>query len=416
MPAYSFTVFFFSLSFSQTLEKSINSSEFGVERNFKINLPAGYKTDTVKKYPIAIVLDDDYLFDLYVGNSKVFAESDLAPDQIVVGVKTNYDANKDVSIVKNNGGLTTNAKKFYNFIAKELVPYLEKNLKTSPFLTIAGQGKSANFLTHFLKEPQPIFNAYVAISPTLNGNSLNLFSSYNLKRFSNIDNTFFMYLSDNNLTSEKRRLLSQQLNDGLVNLEAENLIVTHDKFDNSPNLPTAISSAVPHALSVIFEKYARISKKEYDEVIKDMTPLDAIEYLENRYIEIDYLYGTNLNVRMEDILAIEDIVTDQQDGDYLRVLGEFTMIKHPDSPLGEYYTGMFYELGKDYERADTYYRSGYGKMDPSDPNTDKFYQNIERITKLKGSQPEDELLPLEEEPLEEELPQEGNPEENLQQE
>jgi len=212
-------------------------------------------------------------------------------------------------------------------------------------------------------------------------------------------------------------LFSEELKDGIDGLQVENLTFTYDKFKKAPNLPAAISYSIPNALSVIFEKYARISKKEYNEVIKEMPPLDAIEYLEKRYIEIDYLYGTNLNVRMEDILAIEGIVMDQQDGDYLRVLGEFTMIKHPNSPLGEFYTGMFYELGEDYERADTYYRSGYGKMDPSDPKADQFYKNIERIIKLQASKPKEEPLPLEEEFLEEELPQEdSNPEENLEQE
>ena len=57
-----------------------------------------------------------YLFDLYLGNSKVFAEADLAPQQIVVGIDTDYEANKDVSIVKNNGGLTKTAQKFYNYM------------------------------------------------------------------------------------------------------------------------------------------------------------------------------------------------------------------------------------------------------------------------------------------------------------
>ena len=99
---------------------------------------------------------------------------------------------------------------------------------------------------------------------------------------------------------------------------------------------------------------------------------------------------------------------DRQEGDYLRVLGDFTMIKHPNSPLGDYYFGMFYELGKDYERADSYYKTGYGKMDPSDPNTDKFYQNIERIQRLAESAPKEEPLPLDDIPLEEEQPQEEN--------
>ena len=181
-------IFSLAISFAQgeTIEKQINSTSFNRARTIKIHLPEGYKTDTVKKYPIAIVLDNDYLFDLYLGNSKVFAEADLAPQQIVVGIDTDYEANKDVSIVKNNGGLTKTAQKFYNYIAKEVVPFLETNLKTSPFLTIVGQGNAGNFLTHFLKEQQPIFNAYIAISPSFNKDTQNLFSTYNLKRYGNI--------------------------------------------------------------------------------------------------------------------------------------------------------------------------------------------------------------------------------------
>ncbi len=396
-----FFSFFFCFGQGEIIERNINSTELATSRTIKIHLPQGYKTDTVKKYPVAIVLDNNYLFDLYVGNSKVFAQADIAPQQIVVGVETNFEKNQDVSVVANNGILTKNANKFYNFIGKEVLPFLETNLKTSPFTTIVGQGEAANFLTHFLKENKLLFNAYVAISPAFNKDTQNLFATYNLKRMSSMDNTFFLYVSDNNLSSKDTQLIFNQLNEGINNLQLENLITKFDSFESAENLATSLSVPIPHALTEIFRKYARISKREYDEKIKDLAPLDAIEYLENRYIEIDYLYGSNLNVRMQDILAIESIVMDQQDGDYLRVLGDFTMIKHPDSPLGEFYTGMYYELGKDYERADTYYRSGYGKMDPSDPNADKFYSNLERITKLIENGPKEEELPLEDEPMEE---------------
>ena len=133
------------------------------------------------------------------------------------------------------------------------------------------------------------------------------------------------------------------------------------------------------------------------------------EYLESKYIEIDYLYGTNLNVRFEDIYAIEGIVIDKLDGDYLRVLGDFVMIKHPGSHLGEYYVGMYHELGRNYEQALFYYKEAYGKMDLSDPNTELFYENIIRIELAMENAPKDEPLEEfldEEAPMEEEQPQE----------
>lgn len=405
-------LFIVSIGYGQTIEKQINSLEFNKNRSLKIHLPKGYKNDTIKKFPLVIVLDNGYLFDLFVGNSTVFAEADLAPQQIVVGLDTDYARNQDVSTVTKNGDLTKNGRKFYNYIKKEVIPYLEANLKASPFLTIAGQGKAGNFITHFLKEQKPIFNAYLAISPTFNESTPNLFSTYNLKRLDDIDNQFYLYVSNNNSSSKQEKDIGALLKEGIEGLALEKLHVKFDVFTDSQNLPTAISASIPYAFTHIFDLYGAISKKEFEEKIKELAPLEAIKYLEDKYIDTEYLFGTNMNVRLEDIYAIEGIVMDRQDGDYLRVLGDFAMIKHPHSPLGDYYVGMFHELGKDYEKADFYYKSGYGKMDPSDPNADAFYQNIERVAKLAAAQPKDEEIPLDDEPLDEENPDEETPEED----
>ena len=44
-------------------------------------------------------------------------------------------------------------------------------------------------------------------------------------------------------------------------------------------------------------------------------------------------------------------------------------------------------------------------MDPSDPNANAFYENINRVSKLKESQPNEEII-------EEELPDDNNNEED----
>ena len=52
----------------------------------------------------------------------------------------------------------------------------------------------------------------------------------------------------------------------------------------------------------------------------------------------------------------------------------------PSSPLGDYYIGRYYESGNNIKKALKYYKIGYGKMDPSDPNSDAFYENILRLS------------------------------------
>jgi hypothetical protein len=51
----------------------------------------------------------------------------------------------------------------------------------------------------------------------------------------------------------------------------------------------------------------------------------------------------------------------------------------PSSPLGEYYIGRYYESSKMYKKALNYYKIGFGKMNPSDPNADAYYENILRL-------------------------------------
>ncbi|MDP5106291.1 MAG: hypothetical protein NWQ31_08980, partial [Polaribacter sp.] len=137
--------------------------------------------------------------------------------------------------------------------------------------------------------------------------------------------------------------------------------------------------AIPRALTKVFEVYSGITKEEYDKNIKDLAPLDAISYLENKYLEIEFLFGSSLGIRESDIFAIENIIIEKENGDRLRDFGKMILKIFPSSPLGDYYIGRYYESGKMIKKAITQYKIGYGKMDPADPNADAFYENILRL-------------------------------------
>ena len=382
----------------KTITKSIDSKELNTKRNVKIFLPKNYTKNVKINYPVAIVLGDEYLFDLYVGTAKLFANADKAPRQIVVGIDMKSSYSKDVSILESSNLLTSNAIHFYNFIKHELIPFLERSYRTSPFITIAGEGKGANFITHFLKEPEPIFNAYICATPEFAKYSPEIIKSYSPKRLENMDNTFFIYASNSKAhTTDELFRRFNEINTFLTSFEAKNLHVIFDKSENSPGFLSTIAETIPRAMTSIFSIYSKISKSEYEKNIKDLAPLEAIKFLEKKYIDIQYLYGSNLNVRLDDIYAIEGIVIDKQDGDYLRVLGDFVKIKYPELHLGDYYTGKYYELKKNYEKADFYYKASYGKMNPSDPNANELYKNIKRVNDLLENQKLEKNEPIEEE-------------------
>ena len=375
-------LFIFSISaFGQRLiTKKYESEELQDIRILRVHLPSGYDNDTIANYPLTIILDSEYMFDLYVGNSKLYSHTDKAPKQIVVGIEMANTRIRDGGFDETkNSELTADGKRFYNFIKDEALPYIEGNFKTSPFLTIVGNGISANLLTHFLKEETPLFNAYICLNPTFSPDISIQMESYDLDKLSAIDNTYYFYFNDGEFISNEKQARIGLLKDYLSSLSVKNFNVKYDFIKDSPSNISAIAEGIPRALNKVFEIYSGINKEEFETKIKNLSPLDAISYLENKYIEIDYLFGANLGIREIDIIAIENIIIDKENGDHLKTYGEMILNLYPFSPLGHYYLGRYHEAGRDYSKALREYRLGYGKMDPADPNADKFYRNVQRM-------------------------------------
>lgn len=373
----------FALSYGQrTLFKNYQSDYLKDIRDLSIYLPKGYEKDSISNFPLTIILDGQNLFDVYVGTSNYFSATDNAPEQIIVGIDMGKTRKRDTSVDATDSKLTPESKKFYQFIKGELLPYLEANYKTSPFLTLVGSGASANFVNYFLKEKTPIFNAYVCLNPTLPPDASKLIIDYNLKRLAAIDNTYYYYLSSSPFNAGDRTSKIENLNRTLSNVGAKNFNVKYDEFRSAPTSVSAVAESIPRAFSTIFEIYSGISKEEYEKKVKNLDPPSAIAYLETKYLDIEYLFGTNLGIRERDIIAIEDIIIEKENGDYLKDFAKMILKVFPQSQMGHYYMGRYHETGKDYMKALEQYRIGYGKMDPSDPNADKFYQIIERILRL----------------------------------
>jgi hypothetical protein len=349
-------ILFYFCGFSQkTIQKSLESVFLNANRNISIYTPEGYEKDSIKNYPLTIVLDEEYLFDVYVGNAVLFAKKDKAPKQIIVAVSMEETKGEDVSFNINSGQLTASAQNFYNFIRDEVIFYMESTYRTSPFITLVGQGYSANLITHFLKEDTAFINSFVCINPSFSDFIGSELQSYNLYKFGKEDNTFYFYTSNSNSLSSDKQLKIDQIQKGLSTLGMKNFNVVNDVI-NTPSSISAMSEAIPRALTKIFEIYSGITKEEFDKNIKDLAPLDAISYLENKYLEIEFLFGSNLGIRENDIYAIENIVMKKENGDRLRDFGKMILKLFPSSPLGDYYIGKYYETGKMYKKAITQYK------------------------------------------------------------
>jgi len=373
-----FILFYFHGFSQKTIQEEIASNILEDSRNIKIYLPKGYEKDSLKNYPLTIVLDAEYLFDTYVGNSVLFALKDKSPKQIIVGIPMKNTKKKDTYFNSDNGMLYESNIAFYEFIRDEVLFFMESNYRTSFFISLVGEGTSANLISHFLKERKPFINSYICINPTFSKFVRQEFQSYNLNKFLKEDNTFYLYTNNSTSFSIKKQATIGTLQRDLAALKLKNFHIVNDTIKTASSI-SAMSEAIPRAINKIFEIYAPISKEEFKKNIENKSPKDAISYLENKYIEIEYLFGSNIGIRERDIYAIENIIIDKENGDYLRDFGKMILKLFPTSPLGEYYIGRYYESGKNIRKALKHYKIGYGKMDPGDPNSEAFYENILRL-------------------------------------
>ena len=370
-------------SFSQNIEvKKFNSLELNNDRYLRIYVPPGYNhSNTEKFYPLTVVLDAEYLFDLYVGNAILFAKKEKAPEQIIVGISQNQynERYEDCSYQQGNSLPTEQGDAFYRFIINELFQYFEESYHISPFKTIVGNTLTANFINYFLVEEYPSFNAFININPYY---ALDMPVMLQRKIPSLNDENIYYYLSNSKYNTEKRKNTINATNSLLINIENPKFKYKFDSFENSSKT-ASIGQSIPSALAFIFELYSAISKEEFEKNVKYLSPPDAIAYLESKYVEIDYLFGSNLKIRERDIFAIESIILDKENGDYLKNFGEMINKLYYESPIGDYYIGRFYETGGKLKQALKYYKNGYMKLAANDPNADGYYENIERILKKR---------------------------------
>ncbi len=371
-----FSVFAFSQNVQTEIFKSIElSGELNNERTIKIYIPESYKQDSTRVYPLALVLDAEYLFDIYVANSKLFALKDKAPEQIVVGIYQNQrNERKTDCEVNANSMLTESSSKFYKFIKNELLTHIEDKYRISPFRTIVGNTITANFTNYFLVENEHLFNAYININPSYSTDISELFRG----KIPNLDSNTYYYLNTGDYNGEQKDKAIETVYYVLKNFENESFKYKYDVFDGSTRI-SSIGQAISGAFAHIFNMYSSISKEEFDEHIAKLSPPEAIEYLEKKYVEIQYSFGANLKIRQRDIFAVESIILDKEEGDYLEEFGKMINRLYPESPIGDYYIGQYYETGNDYKRALKYYKNGYSKISGEDPNADGYFQNVERV-------------------------------------
>lgn len=344
----------FNTLFAQVIYEEFDSYKLGEKRGIKIQLPHNYNGDADMKYPVVIVLDGDYLFEPFVGNINYQAYWDEIPDCIVVGVnqattrESDFEFSEETFLPSNDGAA------FFEFISMELLPYINAEYNTSLFKIIAGHDLAANFINYYIFKEEPLFDAYIAISPDFALETTNRLSL----RLSNleIEKRLFYYLAtaDGDIKSLRTSIL--KVNSKLKSISSPKLLYKFDDFVDS-NHYTLVGQAIPNALNEIFQPYKPISKKEYLEELLDYTGT-TFEYLQKKYDDIEYFYGLKKEVIENDLRAIAAACEKRDDYESLLKLAKLARKTYPDSMIGAYYYGIYYDAIGSYKKALQRFESG----------------------------------------------------------
>lgn len=347
------TFFCVHLMNAQTIYEDFQSGKLGQSRQLKIQLPRNYDENKEKTYPLFIVLDGDYLFEAVAGNVDYYSYWEDMPESIIVGINQVNTRDADCYYSEQNYLPVETGAQFFEFLGMELIPYLNNTYRTAEFRVAVGHGETANFINYYLFKNNPLFNAYMTISPDLAPGMIENISD-RLKQF---QTKIFYYLATSNNDIKPLREDANALNTNLSSIDSKHLIFGFDEFDG-PTHYSLPAYAIPKALENIFFVFQPISKKEYKERILTLST-SPVDYLNEKYQTINELFGLKKQVLINDFKAIAAAIEKKKEFKYYEALGKLARKEYPETLLGNYYLARFYEEEGQPKKAMRTYRSAY---------------------------------------------------------
>lgn len=338
---------------SQVIYEEFNSEKLGEIRKLKIQLPRNYDQNQDKIYPIVLVFDADYLFEPVAGNIDYYSYWEEMPEAIVIGIMQSGTRNEDGMYDDTNFFPTEKGAAFFEFVGLELMPYIDSKFRTAKFILAVGHELTANFMNYYLFKDPPLFNGYLSLSPDL----APLMETRIPERLAASPHKIFYYLATGSNDIKPIREITLELNNGMSTINKENIHYYFDDFEGASHY-SLVGKAIPAALEEIFSMYRPISKKDYDEIILKLnTPV--FDYLLDKYSTIENLFGFKTTVRQNDIVAIASAAEKKKEWESLEKVAQLAKKEHPNTVLGNYYLGRYFEEKGEPKKAMRTYQSAY---------------------------------------------------------
>lgn len=145
----------------------VHSAVLNEDRGYRVYLPTSYRWASNRRYPVLFLLDGQNRFGHTATSVDTLAGAGDIPEMIVIGIDstqrtrdftpTNWEA------IVGGGG----ADKFKRFLSTELIPAVEKGFRSNGYRILSGHSLGALFTLYCLSAEPALFQAYIAIAPTL---------------------------------------------------------------------------------------------------------------------------------------------------------------------------------------------------------------------------------------------------------
>lgn len=364
--------------YSQKNTISFASNALDESREIIISLPLSFEKNPNKKYPLLVLLDGDYLFDPFYGALNYGAYWDDLPEMIVVGISQNKNKERieDSVYDETNGVPSGKGAKFFEFIGAELLPYIEKKYPVAPFRIIAGHDTTAGFLNFFLYKDNPIFNAYISMSPELAIGMENRLPEL----LSNLKQPIFYYQSNGDGDIKDIQVPIKKLDQNIKQITNPLLNYKFDNFKDASHYSLVLHS-IPNALYQFFDAYKPISSAEYSEKIAVLQS-GYVAYLTNKYKALSKKLGLKIPIRVNDFKIIESVILKNKAFPELDELAEVARKNYPKSMLADYELGLMYEKMGDPKKAAKRYQNASQLEEIGDLTKNKMMEKYDDMISL----------------------------------
>jgi predicted alpha/beta superfamily hydrolase len=354
------TVFFCFDAKAQITTENIESTFLGKVRTIDLYVPE-LGSESIDPMPLIVVLEGNDLFNLTVSNVKFLSKIGYMPKSIVVGIhqEGSTQVKRDSEINKNSGQLSSRGSNFKQFITSDIVQRLQTLYNISNLKVIIGKNKLGNFINFFLLDNNPIFSAYIAITPELTGSIIDPI----IAKTTTVKKDISYYLSNSENLPKRQKNNTSILSDELKKIENPKFHLTNNLFADPDEFSSPIYS-IPVALENIFRVYQPISPKVYKEkILKESQPPHV--FLINKYQRIYRELGIQKKYILNDVMAVFAAAQKKADAESLFVLGELALQDYPTTMMGYYFNGLGYEILENYKKALKNYESAY-TLEPID--------------------------------------------------